>query len=334
MPAAMRRDPPLVSAITIFLNAERFLRESVESVLAQTYRHWELLLVDDGSKDGSTAMAREYADRYPGRMHYFEHDGHQNRGMSASRNLGLRHASGTYIALLDADDVWLPQRLERHIAALEAHPEAGSLLSPVQWWRTWDPEGGRADSVQDFGVGGDVVLRPPALLPRFLRDERRAPGTCGLLARRRLAELVGGFEDAFRGMYEDQVFYAKLCLAAPVVVSGECASRVRLRADSCTATAGRTGQHDAAREAFLCWLADYLRRQGIRDAETARIVRRERWRLRCTRLLVPLTPMVRHGTGAWRLVKSAGRPLLRVARSRHRGRNHRRASEGLGANIR
>lgn len=98
----------LVSATIAFLNAEKFLAETIESVLAQTYPNWELWLVDDGSTDGSSQIARDYAARHADRIHYLEHPGHENRGKSASRNLGLRHARGRYVTWLDADDVWLP----------------------------------------------------------------------------------------------------------------------------------------------------------------------------------------------------------------------------------
>jgi glycosyltransferase involved in cell wall biosynthesis len=66
-------DKPLVSAITIFLNGENFIEEAIQSVLAQTYSNWELLLVDDGSTDGSTEIARRYVREYPGRIRYVEH---------------------------------------------------------------------------------------------------------------------------------------------------------------------------------------------------------------------------------------------------------------------
>src|SRR5215218_5812117 len=93
----------LVSVIIIFLDAERFIEEAIESVFAQTYDDWELLLVDDGSTDGDTRIALEYAEQNPGRVRYLQHPGHQNRGMSASRNLGIGSARGEYIAFLDAD---------------------------------------------------------------------------------------------------------------------------------------------------------------------------------------------------------------------------------------
>src|SRR5438093_8888063 len=109
------KDHPLVSSIIIFFNAEKYFAEAIDSALAQTYPNWELILCDDGSTDGSTQIARKYAERYPDRVRYCEHEGHVNRGMSATRNLGLRHARGELIAWLDADDVWLPHKLARQV---------------------------------------------------------------------------------------------------------------------------------------------------------------------------------------------------------------------------
>ena len=98
----------LVTVIVIFLDEARFIQEAIDSVLVQSYPHWELLLIDDGSRDQSSGIARSIADQRPGKIRYLEHAGHQNLGMSASRNLGIRHAKGKYIAFLDADDVWSP----------------------------------------------------------------------------------------------------------------------------------------------------------------------------------------------------------------------------------
>jgi glycosyltransferase involved in cell wall biosynthesis len=108
-------DTPVVSIITIFLDEERFIGEAVESVSAQTYRDWELLLLDDGSTDGSTEIARRFTEQHPGWIRYLDHPGHANRGMSATRNLGLAHARGPFLAFLDADDVWLPSKLAEQV---------------------------------------------------------------------------------------------------------------------------------------------------------------------------------------------------------------------------
>ena len=84
---------PLVSVIVIFFNAEKFIQEAIESVFAQTYDAWELLLVDDGSTDESLAIAQRCAKQYSGKVRHLEHAGQQNRGMSASRNLGIANVS-------------------------------------------------------------------------------------------------------------------------------------------------------------------------------------------------------------------------------------------------
>ena len=118
---------PTVSVVMIFFNAERFMQEAIASVSAQTYDDWELILVDDGSVDGSTTIARAEAARLSHRVRYVEHEGHQNKGMSPSRALGVAHARGTLMAFLDADDMWLPGKLHEQIAILEEHPRASAV---------------------------------------------------------------------------------------------------------------------------------------------------------------------------------------------------------------
>src|SRR5215510_3734454 len=127
----------LVSVIIIFLNTADFLQEAIDSVFAQTYSAWELLLVDDGATDGSSAIALSCAKQHPGRVKYLEHDGHQNLGMSASRNLGIEHSSGAYITFLDADDVWLPANLQQQVELLASHPTAAMVYGPIEWWYSW-----------------------------------------------------------------------------------------------------------------------------------------------------------------------------------------------------
>ena len=208
---------PRVSVIIIFLNEERFLREAIESVFAQTDRDWELLLVDDGSSDRSTDIVRQYAEDYAGKVRYLEHDGHRNRGMSASRNLGIRHARGTYIATLDADDVWFPHKLQQQVAVLDSQPEAGMVYGTTQYWHSWtgNPEDRQRDSIRELGIQPNTLLRPPALLP-FLLDGKTTPSNSNILVRREVVAAVGGYEESFRGIFEDQAFLAKVCLQAPI----------------------------------------------------------------------------------------------------------------------
>src|SRR5690349_15096946 len=128
---------PLVSIITPFLNTEKFFEECIESVLQQTYRNWELLLVDDGSSDRSTEIALAYAAKYPGKILYREHENHQNRGASASRNVGIQTSTGAYIAFLDSDDIYLPHKLQDQVALLNGQPTAGMLYAGTEYWYSW-----------------------------------------------------------------------------------------------------------------------------------------------------------------------------------------------------
>ena len=282
-PIADRETRPLVSVVVIFLDEERFLEEAVASVFAQTYGAWELLLVDDGSIDGSTAIAQAYAARAPDRVRYLEHPGHANRGMSAARNLGVAAARGRYVAFLDADDAWLPRKLEHQVAVLDAHPTAAMVYGPTRWWYSWAglSRDYRRDYVHPLGAKPNVLIDPPQLLTRFLEQEGISPCMCSMLVRRDVVEQVGGFEERFRGLYEDQAFCAKLCAQAPVLVTDACLQLYRQHPDSACSVAERTGEARAARAAFLTWLSEYLAARGIRDPELWRALggelRRSRW---------------------------------------------------------
>jgi glycosyltransferase involved in cell wall biosynthesis len=247
---------PTVTAITIFLNEERFLSEAIESVLAQSFADWELVLVDDGSTDGSPEIARGYAERHPGRIRVLSHPQRANRGMSASRNLGLAAARGRYVAFLDADDVWLPEKLAQQCAILETRPDCGMVYGRTLIWRSWN--GSAKDFLYPLGVEADAVHAPPRLFELLTENKAQSPTTCNALMRRSLIEGVGGFEDAFRGMFEDQAFFAKALLAAPTYVDGRIWAKYRQHAESCSAVSARGGRDLQARRALLRWIATHL----------------------------------------------------------------------------
>jgi len=273
---------PLVSAIIIFLNEEKFFSEAIESVFTQTFENWELLLVDDGSTDASSEIARRYAAQNPGRLFYLEHDNHQNRGMSASRNLGLRHARGDYIAFLDADDVWLPGKLEQQINILDSQPEAAMVYGATQLWYGWTgkPEDIRRDCLQDIGVPPDTLIRPPVLLTLFIEETAITPCPSDVLVRREVVENVGGFEDDFPGMYEDQVFFAKVCHKEAVFVSGVSWDRHRQHPNSSCSIWRKTGEYYSAQAnlAFLAWIRQYLIERGMVDTRIKTALQIRCWR--------------------------------------------------------
>jgi glycosyltransferase involved in cell wall biosynthesis len=268
-------DRSFVSVVIPFFNAEKFIEEAIMSVLAQTYETWELFLVDDGSTDDSTSIARDYATKYAASVFYLEHTDHQNLGKSASRNRALQNASGKYVAFLDADDVWLSNILEEQVGILESHPEAAMVYGPIQWWYSWTgvPEDRGRDYIEELGVPPNTVIEPPRLLTLFLQNKAAVPSD--ILVRREILDRVGGFEEKFKVMYEDQVFYAKVCLAAPVYASSQCWYRYRQHPDSSCAMGMITGEYYASRPVFLDWLRTYLAEQDVEDAALWQVLYKE-----------------------------------------------------------
>ncbi|OKH33684.1 glucosyl transferase [[Phormidium ambiguum] IAM M-71] len=112
-----------VSIIVAVYGMEKYIAATVESVLNQTYPYWELIIVDDGSPDRSIEICQQFTDP---RIKIIRQP---NRGANAARNNGIRHAQGAYLAFLDGDDIWLPEKLEKHIAHLESSPKVGLSFS-------------------------------------------------------------------------------------------------------------------------------------------------------------------------------------------------------------
>ena len=269
---------PQVSSVVAFFNVEEFIEETIESVFAQTYDNWELLLVDDGSTDNSTQIALRYAEQYPNKVRYLEHPGHRNQGKEAARNLGMDHAKGEYISFLDADDVWLPHTLEQQVAILGSYPEAGMVYGSSLYWFGWtgSPEDSKRDFrdfVEECGVKPNTLIEPLELLRVFLRSDKgpcvfgSVPPPCSVLVRQEVARSVGGFDKEFRGLYEDQAFYVKVGIEAPVFVAGECWCKYRQHSGSSVYISVETGQSLPARVFFLHWIGRYLSRRGIQNAE-------------------------------------------------------------------
>lgn len=272
----------LVSAIIIFFNEEQFIQEAIESVLAQAYDHWELLLVDDGSTDRSTQIAMQYAEKYPGKVRYIEHSNHENRGMSASRNLGVRYATGKYISFLDGDDVWLPNKLEEQVAILASHPKADMVYGPLQMWCSWtgDPKDLHLDQLYGVGKNGnhpysDTLIDPPMLLALFLKHEQYIPS--GFLAKRDIMGQIGIYEEKFHDAYSDAVALVKVCLKSPVFVSSKSLYKYRKHTNSNTYLSRLHGKEDKERHIYLNWIEEYFNQQGVKDPKLWTIIRKVLW---------------------------------------------------------
>jgi glycosyltransferase involved in cell wall biosynthesis len=307
--------PPLVSVIIPFLNAEKFLEEAILSVCMQTYDNWEILLVDDGSTDRSTCIAKEYARQYSSKIRYLEHERHGNRGTTVSRNLALSVARGSYVALLDSDDVWLPNKLERQVDVLDSQPASAMLCGSSEYWYSWTrtPEDRKRDVVHPLGLPPNEVCLPPRMLSLSLANKARTPCPSNILLRRDVIERIGGFEESFIGanqLYEDQAFLAKLCLSAPIFVVEECWDRYRQHPDSCDSLVEKAGLSGAARLFYLNWLLDYLTQHSITHPELWKVLHREVWRLQHPRLHASQKWARHHGSRCGLMLLSMMRRVL------------------------
>lgn len=162
---------PLVSVIVCAYNGADFLAATVDSALAQTYSAFELIIIDDGSTDGSPELLRKYTDP---RMPTIRQG---NRGAAAALQAGIEIARGKYVALLDQDDLWKPDKLQCHVDVLENKPDLDLTFS---WFRVIDGQGNDmglhssrhsgsisfSDLLRDFVIGAasNVVIRRTALL--------------------------------------------------------------------------------------------------------------------------------------------------------------------------
>ena len=258
---------PAVSVVVPFLDTPKaFFEEAIASVEAQTFRDWEIVLVNDGSGPEATAVAAAFVARSPDRIRCLSHPGGVNRGIPASRNLGVAHARGAYVCFLDSDDVWLPHKLEEQVRALDDAPEAAMVFGRSVWWRSWAdaPDRGSRDVVPALGVRDRTLLRPPSFLHAVLRRKVLVPCPSDILVRAVAIADVGGFDEHLPNMFEDQRFYVKIGLAAPVLAVDRVWDRYRIHPASVLQSVTRA-QHRRDRSAFLDWVLQYTEQQGHRD---------------------------------------------------------------------
>ena len=164
----------LVTCIVPAFNGDRYLREALDSIVAQTYRPTEIIVVDDGSTDGTADLVAEYGKL----VKYFWQP---NTGPASARNLGWRVAAGKWVAFLDQDDVWHPEKLSRQIAYFDARPHLDVCVTHIQ--NFWVPE--LAAEAKRFAQ--HRLMQP---IPGFL--------TQTMLARHELVDQVGPFDTSLQ----------------------------------------------------------------------------------------------------------------------------------------
>jgi glycosyltransferase involved in cell wall biosynthesis len=200
--------PPQVSVVIPAYNAAWCVSKAIDSVLTQSSSDFELLVVDDGSTDSTPAVLAAYGNKVTVLRQ-------ANGGLSSARNTGLRHARGEYVAFLDADDWWLPKKLERQVALLRAHPEVGFVSTAA---RVEDPDG------RLLNIWRCAVHAGPFLPHLFGANGDVAGSGSAVLVRRHLFDKTGVFDESLRSL-EDVDMWMRLaavtgyaCIDEPLAV--------------------------------------------------------------------------------------------------------------------
>lgn len=191
-------DCPKVSVFIAAYNHARFLPACLDSVLAQTYRDFEVVVVDDGSSDGSHDVLMDYQCRFSDRIRYLWHADHGNRGISASCNLAISNSKGRYLAWIGSDDMWYPDTLERQVARLDADPGLGLVYGYAHFI---DNSGNRLP-----GMCGVDITADANPLARML--ECCHPPAMTVMFRRRCLEDVGPFDEGL--VYSDWELWIRI----------------------------------------------------------------------------------------------------------------------------
>jgi glycosyltransferase involved in cell wall biosynthesis len=185
---------PKISVIIPAYNAERTLQETVESVQNQTFSDFEIIIINDGSTDQTLTISQNFVDP---RVKIFSY---QNAGVSVARNRGIANAMGEFIAFIDADDLWTPDKLERQLKALSNNSEAGVAYS---WTQTIDERGKPLPHNHPVFLEGSVYA--DLLVSNFIANGSN------ILVRREVISQVGEFDaDANIRGSEDWDYYLRL----------------------------------------------------------------------------------------------------------------------------
>ncbi len=245
-----------VSVIICFYNVDKFLQEAIESVLSQVYENWELLLIDDGSTDNSTRIAKEYVATHPTKIVYFDHEGHINKGLSASRNFGVTKLTGDLVTFLDGDDIWKPNYLSNQLGVLQKQ-NVTIVCEATEYWYNWNNSLKQNVTVL-VGAEQNMLYEPPQLmLQLYPLGSGASPCMCAIILPKNIL-VKYPFDDSFRGMYEDQVLLSKLFLNEPIYISSHCNNLYRQRSDSLVGTSHQKGNYIKIRRYFLKWLQHYM----------------------------------------------------------------------------
>ena len=190
---------PKVDVIIPAYNAARYLAAALASVEAQTFADWRIMLIDDGSTDNTAEVAAPFMERLGKRFKYIKQE---NQGLPAARNAAVRSSSSEYMALLDSDDIWLPDRLAESLNYLERHSSVGVSHSSVA---IVDEAGEVLETIDTPQKHGEGMIAPYIYMRKV---HLRCPT---VTFRRRCIEMVGLFDETLRAT-EDRDLWFRIAL--------------------------------------------------------------------------------------------------------------------------
>jgi glycosyltransferase involved in cell wall biosynthesis len=272
--------PAVAVIIPCYATPAHFLRAAIASVQAQSDPRWELVISLDAATPESAAVAREAGASDPARIRVIGPEGGKPTGLSATRNRGVAASEAPFLAFLDADDVIVPDKHAQQLALFEQHPTAAMMYGrPSYWWSWMGAEAGDCFDYQPpLGVPDGEVFPPPDLVARQISGHAMVPAPCDILVRRHALEAVRGFNEAFRTLYEDQVFFSRIGMRFPVLPVDALWAYYRQHPASMTRVA--TAQEGiAARRKFLNWLEAESRECGVYDGEIRSAIKHEHWKI-------------------------------------------------------
>jgi glycosyltransferase involved in cell wall biosynthesis len=269
----------LISVIIPAYNTERYLGETLESLLAQTYPHFEVMIVNDGSTDRTLEIAHQYAVKDP-RIHVVSQ---LNQGISLTRNRGIEETTGELIAFLDADDRWVPEKLATHALHFATMPQLGMSFAKVAYISAnGSNTGQKSNSKLTNFCHQDFYLENHAITPS------------NVVIRRSVLKSVGAFNPEFSNGLEDQELFVRLlCFGITVEGLETILTDYRIREESMSANLNKMTQawqqfnncveayapdlvqsySDRAQAYFL----RYLARRGLRNHQDTNQIRQFIW---------------------------------------------------------
>lgn len=207
-------------------NAARYLPAAIESVIAQTFEDWRIVLVDDGSTDNTADVVAPFVYRLGPKLKYIKQS---NRGLPAARNVAIANSSAEFLALLDADDVWLPCRLSESLKCFEGRPQVGLTYG---FNDRIDPEGKIVDTFDRRQKHGEGRIAPYIYM-------RKVDLNCPTVTfRRKCVDEVGPFDESLRAT-EDRDLWLRIALRYEVALVPKVIAHYRMSPNSMSADSGR-----------------------------------------------------------------------------------------------